>query len=36
VPQVDLGAEYVYARRVVQTGASGNFHRVEIESVFKF
>jgi hypothetical protein len=36
VPQVDLGAEYIYARRTVQTGASGNLHRVEIESVFKF
>jgi hypothetical protein len=36
VPQVDLGAEYIYARRVVQTGLAGNFHRVEIESVFKF
>jgi len=36
VPQVDLGAEYIYARRTVQTGGSGNLHRVEIESVFKF
>jgi hypothetical protein len=36
VPQVDLGAEYIYARRTVQTGNAGNLHRVEIESVFKF
>jgi hypothetical protein len=36
VPQVDLGAEYIYARRTVQSGNSGNLHRVEIESVFKF
>jgi hypothetical protein len=41
VPQVDLGIEYDYARRVVwaATGATqnvGNFHRLEVESVFKF
>jgi hypothetical protein len=36
VPQVDLGAEYIYARRVVATGNSGNLHRFEVESVFKF
>ncbi len=36
VPQVDLGVEYDYARRTVQSGLSGNLHRVEVESVFKF
>jgi hypothetical protein len=41
VPQVDLGIEYDYARRVVWSGsgatqAVGNFHRLEVESVFKF
>jgi porin-like protein len=36
VPQVDLGVEYNYDRRVVQTGAAGNLQRLEIESVFKF
>ena len=36
VPQVDLGLEYDYAHRVVASGNSGNLHRLEIESVFKF
>jgi Porin subfamily len=36
VPQVDLGVEYDYARRTVQSGLSGNLHRLEVESVFKF
>src|SRR5216684_2566637 len=36
VPQVDLGVEYDYAQRRVQSSLHGNLHRVEIESVFKF
>jgi hypothetical protein len=41
VPQVDLGIEYDYARRVVWAASGttqnvGTFHRLEVESVFKF
>lgn len=41
VPQVDLGAEYMYARRWVWAAAGGAasvgaLHRFEVESVFKF
>ncbi len=36
VPQVDLGVEYDYAQRRVQSSLHGNLHRVEVESVFKF
>lgn len=41
VPQVDLGIEYDWGRRVTQTstattGNTGNMNRLEVESVFKF
>ena len=41
VPQVDLGIEYVWARRVTAASAgavgdSGTLNRLEVESVFKF
>ncbi len=36
VPQVDVGLEYIYARRIVWSGASGYESRIEGEWIFKF
>jgi hypothetical protein len=36
VPQVDLGVEYIYGRRVVESGLHGNANRAQVSGKFKF